>query len=181
LIRKTEEKKFSIEIIATIVIPVLFFVIGILISLNQIFSQKNLHLKIVLKPSSFWNTFWAVLLNNFKVNFLIIISGFGFYIMAIGIVGVNMILFGSSVAINLYKNSGFDTLVKYLHALIEIPAIIISLFVSFRISTFMIKSLQDKRDSDWKCDIKRLSKYVLLAFLLLITAATIESIIINYF
>ncbi|MBC6973921.1 stage II sporulation protein M [Bacillus sp. Xin] len=140
-------------------------------------NKSNGTLKQIIETKGFFINFYEIFIHNLWVAILIILLSFLIYIGGTFVVFSNFIIFGESLymAMNLsYKK----TISIYLHGIFEIPAIIIALFISYSISTFLIKKLKDE-DFSVLNNFKKLKKHFIIMIILFIIGATIESFTLN--
>ncbi|MCC4311212.1 stage II sporulation protein M [Carnobacterium maltaromaticum] len=134
----------------------------------------------VLEKTNFFEAFNHIFLNNLFLSLGVIIAGFLFYWLATVITLLNLFIFSYSLTTNLINSGIKDTFLKYLHSIIEVPAIILTLGISYRISSILIDALRDKKDKRYKEIIINLLLNIVVVVILLFLGAVIEAAFIKF-
>ncbi|ERL47809.1 stage II sporulation protein M [Lactococcus garvieae] len=134
-----------------------------------IFLFKDMNLDVLYSKNLGWSSiFQKIFIKNISLIIFIILLGIVPYVPTILLASFNFFVFGISLMTSV--KGGGDWFVQYLHSIVEIPAILIGISISFRISQRIYDKIMHKENV---LKIKKLE--ILLIPLLLLIGATIES------
>ena len=143
-------------------------------------SHNSIDIITKVEKKGFFNNFLEISIHNLLISFLIISLGFLLYFAGSLIVFSNFLIFGESLYIACQNFGLFKGIILYIHGIFEIPAIVLSLYISYSFSHSIIMKLKNE---DFKI-IKYLLKFkniFITTFVLFCAGAIIESVVLNIY
>ncbi|MDR2976599.1 MAG: stage II sporulation protein M [Streptococcaceae bacterium] len=160
-------RKKSLTIAATL--SSVGFTVGIILNL-VLYSPSSSF--VTADYRRFSEAFGDILLHNVIAVFLILILSVIPFVSTIVVVLANFVTFGLSISFSIEKFGFIESFFRYSHGIFEIPAIVLTISLSLRVSGFIVSKLTGGESR--KIDFER-SEFLVIAALLS-AGALVESI-----
>lgn len=167
-------KNFRLNPILTIIIPIIGSIVGIFITFS--FNTSNT-ITASINPQGFILNWINIFVHNSIFVLLLYFLGLTAYIGNTLLILYNFIVFSSSVTTALLQH--YNLLILYGHSFFEIPAILISYYLSLSLSERVIIKIFDPTTSVF-ANLVPPYRITLLCIILLITGSGIESALLNF-
>ncbi len=134
----------------------------------------------IITSYNFLDNIYEIFMNNLRISIITIVLSITFYSGATLLTFVNLYIFSYSATINTIQNGIQNTLTKYPHSILELPAIIISLAISYYISDILMAYLKDKSNYVYNDKGKKITVSFIFVIFLLLLSSIIESSLIYF-
>lgn len=159
----------------TVLLSVLAIITGFILG---VVSDNSFGVSKLIEKRGFWENFIEIFYHNLLISFVIMISGFTIYFLSSILVFSNFLVFGESIYLACQKYGLLKGGTLYIHGIFEIPAIILSLYISYKISNSIIKKLKNENFLFFNY-LKSFNKEILTLIVLFLIGALVESFLLN--
>ncbi|MDN4125453.1 stage II sporulation protein M [Staphylococcus aureus] len=159
----------------TVSLSILAIITGFIMG---VFFDNSFGVSKLIEKRGFWENFIEIFYHNLLISFVIIISGFTIYFLSSILVFSNFLVFGESIYFACQKYGLLKGITLYIHGIFEIPAIILSLYISYEISYSIIKKIKNENFPLFNY-LKSFKKEILALIVLFLIGALVESFLLN--